>query len=47
MGKPRRKFSVECKLEAVKLLTEQGDSVSQAYASLGIGETALRRWITS
>ncbi len=45
MKRIRRTFSAEYKLEAVKLVTEQGYSVAQACASLGLGETALRRWI--
>lgn len=45
MVKQRRKFSSEYKLEAVKLVLEQGYSVSQACASLGVGESVLRRWI--
>ncbi|QIM68131.1 transposase [Basfia succiniciproducens] len=42
----RRTFSAEYKAEAVKLVTERGYSVSQACRELGVGETALRRWIS-
>ena len=41
----RRTFSLDYKVAAVKLVTEQGYSVAQACSELGIGETALRRWI--
>ena len=41
----RRVFTPEYKAEAVKLVTEQGYSVANACLELGIGETALRRWI--
>ena len=42
--KKRRKFSREYKIEAVKLVTEKGLSVSQAAQDLGIGENLLHRW---
>lgn len=41
----RREFSEEFKREAVGLVLEQGYTVSRAAQALGIGETALRRWI--
>ncbi|WKS99576.1 transposase [Gallibacterium salpingitidis] len=41
----RRTFSPEYKAAAVKLVTEQGYSIPQACLELGIGETALRRWV--
>ena len=40
----RRVFSREFKIEAVKLVTEQGYTVSQAAESLGISGTVLRKW---
>jgi transposase len=40
----RRVFSREFKIEAVKLVTEQGYTVGQAAESLGISGTALRKW---
>ena len=40
----RRKFSKEFKVEAVRLITEAGVSVSQASRDLDIGEKMLRRW---
>lgn len=41
----RRSFSPEFKHEAASLVLKQGYSVSEACRSLGVGETALRRWI--
>ena len=45
MSKKRRTFSTEFKQEAASLVLDQGYSVPQACKSLGIGETALRRWV--
>ena len=45
MGKKRRSFSKEFKLEAVKLVKEGGVKIAQAARDLGICETSLRRWI--
>jgi transposase len=42
MGKPRRSFSYEFKIEAVKLVTEQGRKFAEAAANLGIAESLLR-----
>ena len=44
MARKRRSFSREFKIEAVKLVTEHGQSVAEAARSLGIGETQLRSW---
>ena len=41
----RREFSEEFKREAVALVLEQGYTVTKAAKALGIGGTALRRWI--
>lgn len=41
----RRDFSEEFKRDAVGLVLEQGYTVTKAAQSLGIGETALRRWM--
>jgi len=43
MGK--RKFTNEFKQEAVKLVLEQGLSVSQAAQDLGVKDTTLHGWI--
>jgi transposase len=44
MGKPRRTFTREFKVEAVKLVTEQGRSFAEAAANLGVAESLLRKW---
>ena len=46
MGKiSRKKYTKEFKEETVKLVTEQGYSLSKAGASLGINATMLGRWV--
>ena len=44
MGTPRRLFTREFKVEAVKLITEQGRSFAEAAHNLGIAENLLRKW---
>jgi transposase len=44
MGKPRRTFAREFKVEVVKLVTEQGRSFAEAAANLGVAESLLRKW---
>lgn len=44
MARQRRTYTHEFKVEAVKLVTEQGRSVAEAARSLGIGENLLRSW---
>ena len=41
----RRTFSKSYKMEAVKLVKEQGLSAGKAAKDLGISESALRRWM--
>ena len=41
----KRKFTNEFKQEAVKLVLEQGLSVSQAAQDLGVKETTLHGWM--
>jgi transposase-like protein len=41
----RRKFSAEYKAETVRLIQRSGKSVGKIALELGIGETALRRWV--
>jgi transposase len=41
----RRKFDTSFKLEVVKMVKEQGVTVSQVCRDMSIGETAVRRWI--
>ena len=44
MARQRRTYTSEFKVEAVKLVTENGYSVAEAARSLDIGETLLRSW---
>ncbi len=41
----RRTFSAEFKMDAASLVLDQGYSIPEAARSMGIGETALRRWV--
>ena len=41
----RRRFSAEYKAETVQLVRRSGKSIGQMALELGIGETALRRWV--
>jgi len=45
MTKQRRSFSPEFKREAADLVLKQNYSYIEASRSLGIGESALRRWV--
>ena len=45
MSRQRRSFSPEFKLDAARLVVDQGYSVSEAARSLGVGTTAIRRWV--
>ena len=42
---PRRQFSREFKLEAVKLVRDRGVSVAQASRDLDVHENVLRKWM--
>ena len=44
MGRRRRSYSDEFKLEAVKLILGRGVSVAQAARDLGVGESLLHSW---
>jgi transposase len=44
MGKPRRKFTPECKQEAVDPLRRSGKTAMQVARELGSGQTTLSRW---
>jgi len=44
MGQNRRGFTKEFKVDAVKLVTEQGYKLSEAARNLGIDSSVLRRW---
>ncbi len=45
MKKQRRSFSTEFKHDAASLVLDQAYSVPEASRSLGVGVTALRRWV--
>jgi len=42
---PRRKYTREFKISAVKLVNEQGYSIPQAARSLGVDPNCVRGWI--
>ena len=44
MTQRRKHYSKQFKLDAVKLVTEQGFNVSEAARNLGIHHSSLRRW---
>lgn len=41
----RRKFTREFKLEAVRLIQDQGVSYAQVHRDLDVHESVLRRWV--
>ena len=45
MDQNRRTFTPEFKMEAAALVVEQGYSIGQACDAMGVGETAMRRWV--
>jgi len=45
MGKPRKQYTTEFKIEAVRLYETSGKSASQIERELGIGQGNLWRWI--
>lgn len=45
MGKTRRTFSREFKLEAVKLVRDRRVTVAQAARDLDVHENVLRKWV--
>ena len=44
MAKARRTFTPEFKVQAVKLVTEQGKSIAEVARDLDLGESLLRGW---
>jgi transposase len=44
MARTRRNYTPEFKVEAVKLVTEQGFSFAEAARSLGLNENLIRSW---
>ena len=45
MTRQRRNFDPSFKLEVVRMIKEQGLSVSNVCQTMDIGETAIRRWL--
>ena len=45
MTRQRRNFDTSFKLEVVRMIKEQGLSVSNVSQTMDIGETAIRRWL--
>ena len=45
MTRKRRTFTPEFKQEAASLVLDQGYSIAEASTSMGVGESALRRWV--
>lgn len=45
MKRERRSFDAAFKLQVVKMIQEQGLTVSQVCQELKLGETAVRRWV--
>jgi len=44
MARTRRTYTPAFKAEAVKLVTEQGYSITEAARSLGLSENLIRNW---
>ena len=44
-GRTRRAFTDQYKAEVVELCRSGGKSIGQVCRDLGIGETAVRRWV--
>ena len=47
MAKPRRNFTREFKVEAVRRIAEQGKSLAEVARDLDLGESLLRSWKTA
>ena len=45
MTRKRSTFTPEFKQETASLVLDQGYSIAQACTSMGVGESALRRWV--
>jgi transposase len=41
----RKKFTAEFKIESAELVLDQGYSVQEACEAIGVGNTAMRRWV--
>lgn len=44
MTRNRRTFDASFKLEVVKMIRDQGLSITQVCQDMNLGETAVRRW---
>jgi transposase len=42
----RRSFSIDFRRETASLVLDQGYTVPQACKAVGVGPTAVRRWVT-
>lgn len=42
---PQNKFTEEFKIEAIKLVKEQGLSTAQVASDLGVGKSTLDKWV--
>ena len=45
MTKKRRVFDASFKLQVVQMIREQGLTVGQVCRDMGLGESAVRRWL--
>jgi transposase len=45
MTRRRRQFDATFKLEVVRIIRDQGLSLSEVCRSMELGETAVRRWV--
>ena len=45
-AKKRKIFDSSLKLEVIRMIKEQGQSVQNVSESMSIGQTAIRRWLT-
>ena len=45
MARLRRSYTAEFKLEAAKLVLDQGYSIAEAARSIDVNDNVLRRWI--
>ena len=42
----RRTFSTEFKMESASLVLDQGYTIQDASRAVGVGNTAMRRWVS-
>jgi len=45
MGRMRRDFDASFKLEVAKMVKDQGLRLTDVYRSMGVSESAVRRWV--